>query len=141
MQLLLHRYVVWIPYNFYHLSQAINQRSHFRNTVCRVCVIPGGWYRSCIQNRVGPRAIYSTRMCRHLHFCIQYRVGPNATSSTMCVNTFTSLRTKENSMIPTVKLFLCQCCIAAMVELTLTSGNFKRKTDVYLEPRVVLDNI
>ena len=48
-----------------------------------------GWYRSCIQNRVGPRANYSTRMCRHLHFCVQYRVGPNAISSTMCVNTFT----------------------------------------------------
>ena len=33
VQLLLRRYVVRIPSNFYRLSQAINQRSSFRNTI------------------------------------------------------------------------------------------------------------
>ena len=59
--------------------------------------------------------------------------------STMCVNIFISLRTKENSMIPTVKVFLCQCC-RPMLELNLANGNIKRRTDVELEPRVLLDN-
>jgi len=32
-----------------------------------------GWYRSCIQNRVGPSATYSTMMCRHVHFTSHWR--------------------------------------------------------------------
>ena len=35
-------------------------------------------------------------MCRRLHFCTQDRVGLNANYSTMGVDVFTSLLTKEN---------------------------------------------
>ena len=38
-----------------------------------------------------------TIMCRDLHSCTQDRMGLNADYSTMCVDVFKSLFTKENS--------------------------------------------
>ena len=75
-------------------------------------------------------------MCRHLHFCLQDSVGLNASYSTMCVDVFTSLLTKETSMIP-IKRFLCQVCRDASIELDLAHGDLQRRTDVGLEPRLV----